>query len=1223
MRNLFKKKIHSQGLVLLALISAMLFSCSVKPDINEANNPEITNQNLNNEYDTDKFADVPDTLQSRTKFISSLVNITNGGLRFDIDYGTLSFTSSDSSKTGENVIDFQGTTGVLCLDGFSVHDLKVCLDAPISYNGISRELALTLSDDELYFRIANIENNQDKYDFAYKASLESADTTINNQSIDPVTGGVYWFEYGNLDSFIHDILETLTQSSDIEDPVSVSSELEEESTSVFNTSKLFASFDSIVETRIGGKPYFSMEIENNDNTYTIGFLTENDYSLSRVDFPAINNGIQDECTLKDNLKLKLQASITSANTLPSFVVEDAANYRDITDSTALFKKIAKYINLKKFNVEADINFIHKEAAITDPDKTNHPAVDETVNVTLNSSINLSSNNIDDLGALATLKSFDGSNNLKYSQFLNLFYDKSSAEANDANNEYLINYNDIAQVKTSKTVVDAIFENLSAILDDENIHNENLSDLISLADYVFKGIEAITDSSLVTNMKEGKYHDILDMVTTLVNGNNYLKVELSLANAGLEGSVVIELKDVSESGPLVVITFPDGVALHGSSEKATLGIRGEIKVVPYNKVQNNYDVSSYVEMSHLEGVSDQLRLLTKSTRASFTLRGYILKDKLNDVGTSQAFSNITEPKYNNKTLQGFTFNGNFAFDLLAKKGAGSVVFTDRKEEYRNDHTLKIDIEGDEVEGETDDENTANFNNMLFEYNSKNVNTTLKSKSASGYDSGYTYTDSDGKTRTEPHKSAMKGRFSIHSLNGILDVVRSFQDQDDGRLNRLFSLLSNSNSLLSEILDRQYATLLTRPMIHSIQIGSNNVDTILIEPWVAGSDGYITVKIGFDSSYDPESSDQTKLSTAGIKSLIISLATGGDSDGSNKKHIYLELDVTKVLGENEQIQMNFAGQSKSNFSDYSSFKQLGQYALDTFYLGLDTADFSTYHINGSATLSASIFGNFNIRLDFYLWLKGSEIYLYGLIDVDCVYLLGYGNFDDNHSTMKHYSSIFAHFTGNSDTDKVILQRVDYYTTMRMLVLNYHNYRTYTEKMTSAHFKDNLLQWLLKFMLGFNNKTYDAMSLDEASPSSLHGEDMITSFTYNSSDKSWNIGLGVDALAHSSALSTLNAKLGTKALSNGKRVLYSLATTESMSIVSILGVTFSITIKNLETGTYKNCYDNTSYKATYYKPTNSTKNKNTLTISGTDTFKNIMKTYFTNNTSAVTNSTPYAYK
>ena len=1228
MRNWLREKANLIKVSFLGLISFALISCSVASIVDARANNSSINENTTSEVkttDVNSYEDVPDNKFHKTSFTKSLVGISNGGLAFNIDFGQIIISPKDESKTGKNVLDLSGTTGTAMLDGFTVHDLSLALDAPIKYNGIRRDLSVALTNDNLYFRIANVQTSTDTYQFAYKATLDAYDTTYNNQTIDPITGGIYRFSYGNLDVFIHDIMETLTQNGeDIDDPVSSASS-DEESSSVFNASELIASLDSLEETTLNGKPYFVMEVDSSDRVFKIGFQTDTEFNLTRLDFPAYQGSTQTSCFIKDNIEMQFRANISSTSTKPVITVENEGMYQTINDSTALFKKIARNINKKQFNVDVDLSLLHYEAAISSETDGNKPEVNETIDINGDVSINFNSGNVDDLGLHVDLTSYKN-NKVYYSQFLEAFYEKDGTE--NANQEILLNYNNITQLKTSKTVVDALIDNFKQITNNENVINSNLSNLISISNYVFDGVDAIVNSSLLTNVKEGKYHDILDMITVLQNGTNYLKVALNLANVGLNGSAIIELNDVSDDGPLATITFTD-VSMTGTTSKQKLEIDGTVILTPYSKITSSYDMSNYKEMTHLESVADQIRLLAGSGKADFTVKGYILKNKINDVGTSKFIS--TEPTYNNKTLQGFTFEGGFRFDLEAKKGSGNVTFTDRKEKYRNDHTLKLDLEGPEATDDdgnsTEQDNytssyTSGVNNMLFEYNSKNVTTSLSKKSTSGYDSGYTYNDSDGKTRTEPHNGAMKGRFSLHSLNGILDVVRNFQDQDDGRLSRLFSALSTSNTLIDEITNRQYSTLLTRPMITSLTIGSNNTCTIKIAEWVMGTDGDITIEIGFSSSYSPDLPDSELATKAGIKSLKVSLKTFGDEDDDEDfgKSIYIEIGVSKIIDENTEITMNWPNQTSStkssNFTDYSSIKKLAEYALNTFYL--NCPGITTYHISGNAHLSLI---DDDVPFNFYLRLEGKDIKMYGEIKIPVKIIVVRINADPNCKLIggdsERYVHMYGHFTPNKDNNRILIERVDAFkVSSGFLGLgSKKTSKLYNELMTPQHFTKNLLGWLLKYILGLNDLTNSLIEDIETGTNSIHGEDMISGFSYNSSSDSWNLTLGVDALAHSNALSSVGLKINTTTL-GGKKYLYGLETTSNLSLASIINVSLNLSIANISSGSYKNCWNNSSYKATHHKRTSDWYSNES------NTPNYFYNTYFANASISNFNRTPYNY-
>ncbi len=333
-----------------------------------------------------------------------------------------------------------------------------------------------------------------------------------------------------------------------------------------------------------------------------------------------------------------------------------------------------------------------------------------------------------------------------------------------------------------------------------------------------------------------------MLSTLVKVEtkaSQIELTLDLSNASLFGGALIRLSgsDILNA-PLVEVIFDEtlGLGLKSTNDSKTcFAIKGSLYITSY-ETPDPIDPTGYVELAHLPNWTDEISAIADKDQLQAQLDGYALK-----VGTESVTSNATANAYvydpvakKGRKEQGMAFHGSLAFDLKNRLGTGEMTFLDLKEKYVNDHTLKLDLTGEEGENDTDENDmagTGNHNALFFEYASKNVTATKGT------------TTFNNENRSDPSNGAMKGRLSVHSLNGILDVIMELTDSTDPRFQRLTSLVASlsAETLLTKVLDGQYFELLTSKILTSVDVQGSST-TVVVAPGIIQQHSGLTLKIG---------------------------------------------------------------------------------------------------------------------------------------------------------------------------------------------------------------------------------------------------------------------------------------------------------------------------------------------------------------------------------------------
>ncbi|MBO6285392.1 MAG: hypothetical protein J6O18_03640, partial [Bacilli bacterium] len=505
-------------------------------------------------------------------------------------------------------------------------------------------------------------------------------------------------------------------------------------------------------------------------------------------------------------------------------------------------------------------------------------------------------------------------------------------------------------------------------------------------------------------------------------------------------------------------------------------------------------------------------------------------------------------------QGFSFKGSLAFDLAQKIGTGKMVFTDRKENYINDHSLKIDFTGEGADSDTDlndMKGSGNVNAMFFEYNSQN---TIPVSNSGNY---------KDENRKEPtNKNGLKGRFSVHSIGGILGVVNELTSSNDVRFERLTNLVSSlsAETLLTKLLNGEYFEFLSSKILSKAEIGTNE-STFEIAPGVIQPNHGLTIKLGYDADSKPKT---------------IEVWTTLDNDSQSEIYVKVSLGSTTF----DTFPFQFSDHSFSAFTDYSSMKTLLEFLLGTISIGMtdDTLNsYTTYHLKGNADMKILGLYDISISTDIYIFLKGTTVKIIGSVFIPKKAI----------TRAETTTNIFYETSGSDASGQVYMHRSEKDSGLFEDSLSEQHVR-----IKGEDFSANLLDWLLKYILNFNSLVTDNIGDDtSASTEAFHGEDIIKDFTVKNtslSEPSWSLNIGLDALAHMSILNDLSVTIAGKTVAytgSDKKIytrksLYSLTGNTSI-LGSLIKATLDFSVENIKTGSYQDAwYSDSSAYLYYYK-------------------------------------------
>ena len=1172
-----RKKSSGKTSLLLSLLCLVLSGC--------ASPVETTSQEPLN-------APVPTTIKQQAK------DLIQNGLSLSIDDLTLDIPNN---KGGQATVSASSGQGYFALNNLSIHGLSLDFHLPLSYNGVGRDFRANVPGDEtLYISLVNPEGRTEQRNgVLLKASIAPVDSNedLNPQEsgVDSSTRGVYYYEYGQLDYFIASVLESFGV-----EPFKLQNET---GGTTIDAQAILDAFDHIEEIRADYFRYYPL---GEDNGLSLGFGSENGV-LTHIDLPCQEGDTASSHEFENGLKLRLSANVAPAKNHDFSPYYATSSYMQLEDSLGLVTTVGDYVSAKQYGFSGSFTLKHEEAKVTGSSTTfGRDAVKENATLSFSGGADLTEEG-DEIGVALSLQS--GSNiesiALDLARKDSAKNRKAYLKVNHGQNEA-----NAIKLKTDTKTVSSLFANLKRALGSEEIQNSTIKDLLggllSSADQIQTAIDAVKGSALFASIEKDEYQSILDTIVSYSYGPDTIILTVDLSKINMVGTATVTLTKNTMS--LLSVTL-DEVGIQNTDPESPflLTLDGSLTVGGYTP--RLVDGASYQELDGLKGIEetilgiagevddngDYIHLPTHQLKAK--LSGY-MKNLDPDTPTSSITVPISTFEGSSSTnRQGFTFSGEMAFDLAKKIGTGKATFVDHKEKYLNDHNLRIDVTGPENEDLS--ESTKKQNDfagteapnggfMLFQYDSSNSSTT-KGISKSN--------------TTEPENSPLKGRLSISSMDEVLGIATRILQSKEPRFKRLtqaFDSFSNKTTL-GLIMKGQYLTALSAGFLESVTIG-DTADLFIFKPGLLSEGNALKLRITYGKD------DQNK---KGMPSAI-EIFLGGE------KEIYAKIELLATSWASNPPTFNwyqegqpssYYTQSSLGLTSYSSISTLLDFVEDTITIGGTTANKgrTTYKIGGSITMDAGIFGTFTFEVNLAILMEGTVLKLFGAVHSPIVKIGG--KLIKKDIVKGGYTNIYFETGSYSDEDypnggkptideNIYLRR---YIDQDKYINSSFDYDK--AKVTKEDFKTNMMSWLLGYILNMQSIITDNITSDTSSDKTMHGEDIVRSFTPSGSLNSpvWTVLVGMKGLTHVNIFDDLTLTIRGKTVQDGsgsKHCLYQADGSTKLTVdlgitnLDLVTMTLNLSIANVSSGTYQEAWNSSSYTIPYYS-LNSRKIKTTNTM------------------------------
>lgn len=616
------------------------------------------------------------------------------GMHAEIDNFTLEFKKDDESVN--NVITFNGDLDFLMR---GLKDINFNIDVDVDYN--SRELPVDIGYVNKTFYLG----------------LKDLRMKVGSTSIDELLGdpenGVYGLLYNlfmeskeegginfDIESYIDEkfnvIINELIGNINIDDIASnfVLGGLEEGQNGIGVTvdEKETASgyeFGINIEIRKENE-----EGEIDDSSFDVLIAVNKEYRLTKLDLGEIDLG---------NIKLSGAVSIDCIKNHTVYAPDDVNyakyndryNYVEVINYKGWLQKLANFLDEdnQAFGIDFDVtlggdNDIGRINGSINADFSKIIDISNyQVRTTTNNQIRHLANDDDSLvskvrnqATFGLRLDLFGQNN---EECANLALKYKSGEGYINFNESLDENNDpvsVLKAKIETETMNWIIDELPGVIKDIN-PNEDGSAIKELFSF-------ITESELVTSIKEGDYASIIDLIKDISNDENGINISLDLSKIGLGDDASVDLVLDSRIDKKILNLDLNNVQM------GSVKIDASIKSNDYQDIEIGEE-SSYDSLSFLPTVFDQVYEISQQKKFGFDIEGSLLDDK-----------NL-----------GIVLQGNGQLDYGTKFGFGDLTIDQYKYENRGvwySHKIALDVDNR-------DGDYAN-NNVFFAYgdlNSKNI------------------------------------------------------------------------------------------------------------------------------------------------------------------------------------------------------------------------------------------------------------------------------------------------------------------------------------------------------------------------------------------------------------------------------------------------------------------------------------------------------------------------
>lgn len=629
--------------------------------------------------------------------------------------------------------------------------------------------------------------------------------------------------------------------------------------------------------------------------------------------------------------------------------------------------------------------------------------------------------------------------------------------------------------------------------------------VGLADSVLNDLLARVKADFGTGF------DILDKVLSLLDEN----VVSSIKNGRYE-SFLGMINSLSNEDDMVKVSLNlEGFGLGDSS-----------------KLDFQINANGNLATIHMDGVGlggftfqDTTITVNDYQARSFDTNGYYFVNKIPDI-YSQIYDIYSAPKFH-LAVEGSYMDSN-GVGLSEIKGEANLLGHSSKDELYTFDGGYLDLKLAEQIGVNNSDGSFS---KLGDKKNHHVSLDLD-KLETAY---FHYYDEDlfaGKNKEQ----GTYGKMSIGPFEDVIDIVKNIYNSNDPRFSKWFQVIAGaaSSNVIDALKTGRYSPLLATNLVISSSFTTNSSTVVLSGKAFGFNDEKNNNDFSVTLQYE-----NNKVKTLSLGNLV----TGGKT--LNLSIALSDYDATKTsIVDRNNIKMDFTG--------------LAPLISDLY----NTASLKTYHLTAQDV--GLSFPNIKLDLDFRLFVDGNVVKVYGKINapsklgITSGYKFGYS----------YRNSIFYFDDINPETGKAYEDNSGY------AYLSYglaKDKNTFSESVNGGHYKyhssyfqetEGIIHFIFKDIINATDLIYNQIesniTKEDTSGKAINYEKLISSFSYDETNRKWDTGIAIQVLLNNNALTDLTAKISSSYSDANDCYLLSEfdISLKLVSIISISGV-----IKNVD--------------------------------------------------------------
>ena len=575
---------------------------------------------------------------------------------------------------------------------------------------------------------------------------------------------------------------------------------------------------------------------------------------------------------------------------------------------------------------------------------------------------------------------------------------------------------------------------------------------------------ITTSPLMSDIYDGHYEEVLNMLKKISTANNQISLTVSLNSLGLgaDSEVTVTIDGNASASPIDLasisvrnLVLSSDVTLSSATFKTTKYSTDNIEAAKAG--------TGYLSLDFANGVFNQCYDLFNQQKFGLTI---------NSASTGTNGTTIVETG----TANQFVLSGSAQADIKNKVGTGHINVVQSSSKWASSTTAIHDITADMTQGSDSDPAK-----LLFSYSNK----------------------------LEGDDKPLNGSLAVSSITDIVDQVKAVfsPDAPDQRWAKFFDSMKTqaAATVIGRVVKKDYGALLESKIlksltnVHNAKTGYDELK-LVIDGHLIGSDGHdITAYLPLGAS----AANTDEIKGLRLEDFVYSKYTINLDLSLNS---YNDLKVTQLTEDSSYLGLN-------------SLKTLVKFGIKTSYL-------TSFHLTATMTLKALLNIKIDVPVDFYLSVVDKTVKVSGHFNkIPVIPALNnpanafVAAMDFTAGAYRNVDFFYQAPANGGNGGNIYLHEY--------LHRPLSGDRTTYKKVYAPYFVDNMLYYIMNDVVGMKSGIIDSIQAksDAGSKSPIAIENVLTGFSFtDGATPSWDVSLDMATLANNTQLGALKLTIGT---------------------------------------------------------------------------------------------------